>query len=75
MVITYLGSLLLKSILESYHYFLSEQVFLLEFMFWDFSGGPMVKTLCFQSRGVGLIPGCETKIPQGTRYAQKLKRK
>jgi len=25
--------------------------------------------------GVGLIPGCETKIPQGTGYGQKLKRK
>ena len=30
----------------------------------DFPGGPVVKTSRFQGRGVDLIPGQGTKIPQ-----------
>ena len=30
----------------------------------DFSGHPVVKTLCFHCRGLGLIPGQGTKIAQ-----------
>ena len=30
---------------------------------WDFPDGPVVKTLCFQCEGMGLIPGRATKIP------------
>ena len=29
----------------------------------DFPGGPVVKTLCFQCRGLGWIPAQRTKIP------------
>lgn len=30
---------------------------------WEFLGGPVVKTPCFQCQGTGLIPGQGTKIP------------
>ena len=44
---------------------------------WDFSGGPMVKTLCSQcgGAGTGSIPGLGTKIPHAARHGQKKKRK
>ena len=29
---------------------------------WDFPGSPVIATLCFPCRGVGLIPGGVTKI-------------
>ena len=32
----------------------------------DLSGGPLVKTLPSNARGVGLIPGWETKIPHAS---------
>ena len=34
---------------------------------WDFPGGPVVKTLCFTSGDMGLIPGWELKsrVPHG----------
>ena len=31
--------------------------------FGDFPGGPVVKTLCFQCRGTGSVPGQGTEIP------------
>ena len=31
--------------------------------FWDFPGGLVVKTLPFNAKGVGSIPGPRTKIP------------
>ena len=30
---------------------------------WDFPDSPVVKSLCFQCEGTGLIPGQGTKIP------------
>ena len=39
--------------------------------FWDFPGGPVVKTLCFQCRGLGWIPGRGTKIPHAVQRGQK----
>ena len=30
--------------------------------YWAFPGGPVVKTLCFQCRGAGSIPGQGTKL-------------
>jgi len=41
----------------------------------DFSGGPVVKTPCFHSRGMGLIPGQGTKIPHTVQHGQTLKKK
>ena len=32
-------------------------------MFWEFPGGPVVRTLCFHCRGPSSIPGWGTKIP------------
>ena len=32
----------------------------------DFPGGPAVKNLPYSAGDVGLIPGCETKIPHST---------
>ena len=41
-------------------------------MKWDFPGSPVIKTLCFQDRGAGLIPD-----RQGTKilHAEWLKKK
>ena len=36
----------------------------------DFPGGPVVKTLCFQCRGAGSIPGRGTKIPHAVGHGQ-----
>ena len=38
---------------------------------WDFPGGPVAKTLCFQCRGIGSIPGQGTKIPHAVLHSQK----
>ena len=35
-------------------------------MYWDFSGGPVVKTPPSNAGGAGSIPGEETKIPHAT---------
>ena len=42
---------------------------------WDFLGGPVVKSLYFQSRDTGLIPGQETKIPQALQSKSKKPKK
>ena len=39
----------------------------------DFLGGPVVKTLCFQGRGAGLIPGWGTKTPHAVQLQKKKK--
>ena len=39
----------------------------------DFPGSPVVKTLCFQCRGTGSIPGLGTKIPHAMLSGQKKK--
>ena len=44
-------------------------------IFSDFSGGPVVRTLCFHSRDLGLIPGEGTKIPKLYGVAKKKKKK
>ena len=41
----------------------------------DFPGGPVVKTLSFQCRGIGLIPGPGTKIPHAVQDSKKKKKK
>ena len=41
---------------------------------WDFSGGPVVKTPCFQCRGMGSILGWGTKIPHVTCPEKKKKK-
>ena len=41
----------------------------------DFSGHPVVKTLCFHCRGLGLIPGQGTKIPHATWHNPKEEKK
>ena len=41
---------------------------------WDFPGGPVVKTLRFQCRGMGSIPGQGTKIPHSVQCSQKTKK-
>ena len=41
----------------------------------DFAGGSVVKTLSFQCRGTGLIPGPGTKIPHAVQHRQKKKKK
>ena len=38
---------------------------------WDFPGGPVVKTLCFDHRDVGLFPGQGTKILRASQEAKK----
>ena len=38
---------------------------------WDFPGGSLVKTLCFIAKGLGLIPGQGTRIPQAAWCSQK----
>ena len=42
-------------------------------VFWDLPGSPVVKTLCFQSRGMGLIPGQGTKVPNAVWCGHKVK--
>ena len=41
----------------------------------DFPGTPVVKTPCFQCRGVGSIPGQGTKIPHAMQYVAKKEKK
>ena len=43
--------------------------------FWDFSGGPVVKTPPFKAGVAGWIPGWGTKIPRALGYGQKIKSK
>ena len=38
---------------------------------WDFPGDPLVKTICFQYRGLGSIPGWGTKIPDTMEHSRK----
>ena len=38
--------------------------------FWEFPGGPMVRTCAFTDKGLRLIPGQGTKIPQVARLAK-----
>ena len=38
---------------------------------WDFPGGPVVKTLCFQCRGLGSIPGRGTEDPHTVQHGGK----
>ena len=40
----------------------------------DFPGGPVVKTLHFNSGGMGSIPGQRTKVPHAAQYGQKIKK-
>ena len=40
--------------------------------FWEFPGGPVVRTLCFHCRGTGSIPDLGTKIPHAAQYGQKI---
>ena len=40
----------------------------------DFPGGPVVKTLHFQGRSTGLIPGWGTKIPHAVQLQKKKKK-
>ena len=47
-------------------------VFILRVMGKDFPGGPVVKTLHFNARGVGLIPSGGTKIPRAIGCSPKL---
>ena len=48
---------------------------LLKGLCWEFPGWPVVKTPGFHSRGQGLNPDWETKIPHATWHGQKKKRK
>ena len=41
----------------------------------DFTGCPMVKTLCFHCKQQGLTPGWGNKIPHATRCSQKEQKK
>ena len=43
--------------------------------FWGFPWNPVVKTLCFQFRGAGSIPGQGTEIPHVMQKWQKKKKK
>ena len=38
---------------------------------WEFPGGPVVKTLYFHHRDVGLFPGQGTKILRASQEAKK----
>ena len=40
----------------------------------DFPGGPVVKTLSFQCRGTGSIPGPGTQIPHAMQHSQEKKK-
>lgn len=42
---------------------------------WEFSGGPLVRTLSFTAEGAGLILGQGTRIPQTGLYLAKKKHK
>ena len=41
--------------------------------FRKFPGSPVVRTLCFDSPGPGLIPGWGTKVPQASQHGQQKK--
>lgn len=41
---------------------------------WEFSGGPLVRTLSFTAEGAGLILGQGTRIPQTGLYLAKKKK-
>ena len=43
--------------------------------FWGFPWNPVVKTLCFQFRGAGSIPGQGTEIPHVMQKWQKKKKR
>ena len=49
-------------------------VFIKEFSYGDFPGSPVVKTPCFDCRGMGSIPGQGTKILRAARHGQKKKK-
>ena len=53
----------------SHHWLLHDQ----ESVFLSFPGGPVVKTPCFQSWGVGSLPGQGTRVPHATWCGQKKK--
>ena len=42
---------------------------------WDFPGGPVVKIPWFQCRGMGSIPGWETRIPHAVWHGQNILKK
>ena len=44
-------------------------------VYWEFPGGPVVRTQCFDCRGPGSILGWGTKIPQAAPHTQKKNRK
>lgn len=41
---------------------------------WDFPGGPLFTTQCFQCRGHSLVPSWGTKIPHAAQYMAKKER-
>ena len=49
--------------------------FLRNILLKDFTGSPVVKTLCFHCRGYGFHPWLGTKIPYASRHSQKKKKK
>ena len=38
----------------------------------EFPGGPVVKTQAFTDKGLGLVPGQGTKVPQAAWHGQKI---
>lgn len=38
----------------------------------EFPGSPVVKSQAFTDKGLGLVPGQGTKVPQATRHDQKI---
>ena len=44
-------------------------------LFWEFPGGPVVRTRHFHCRGLGSILGRGTKIPQAARRGRKNQKK
>ena len=42
---------------------------------WEFLGGSVVRTWCFQCQGLGLIHGWGSKSPQVSWYSKKKKKK
>ena len=49
--------------------------FFLQILNRDFSGNPVIKTPCFQFRGMSSIPGQGTKVPHAKMHGQKKKKK
>ena len=43
-------------------------------MLWEFPGSLVVRILCFHCRGLGLIPGWGTEIPQAVQCGQRKKK-